>query len=651
MNVLELFASIILDTSDYEKSLDDAGKETSNFGDKLKNGLATAAKVGAAAIGALTTAATDVTGAVIKGAGEVAAYGDNIDKMSQKMGLSAEAYQEWDAIMQHSGTSMESLKSGMKTLANAVENGNDAFERLGISQEQIASMNQEELFSATISALQNVESETERTYLAGQLLGKGATELGALLNTSAEDTEAMRQRVHELGGVMSDEAVKASAAYQDSLQDMKTAMSGVSRGIMSDFMPSITTLMNGFTELIIGGDSANELISEGINGMVQNITDKLPQIMSAAEGIIDGLLTAIIDNLPSLIESGTQILISIVEGIVGHLPSLVSAAVDIMVTLATGLIDAIPTLILAIPDIIMAFANGVIDNLPKIIESGQKLMDSFKDGIFNKLPDMLAQLPEIIDGFLGFITENLPNVLNQGMELLNSLIDGILGAIPDLLAALPSIITSFINFIADNLPSIVSAGIDLLMNLITGIIKAIPDLIAALPQIIVAIVKGIGSLLGSIVKIGKNIVEGIWEGIVGMATWIKEKVTGFFDGIVGGIKDFLGIHSPSTVFADMGKNMALGLGEGWDDEFSDVQKQIQDGMDFGTATVDFASSGLGMSSAGIVNGINSAASSGGSNITIPINLMLPDMTVLASYLLGPLVNYANANGTPILNPM
>ena len=216
MDLFNLFVKIFIDTDEYERGLDDASGKTSEFAGKLKNGLASAAKIGSTAIAAVTAATTAMTAALVKGVLQTAEYGDNIDKMSQKMGLSAQAYQEWDAIMQHSGTSIESLQAGMKTLANAVESGNDAFGRLGITQEQIASMNNEELFSATISALQNVENETERTYLAGQLLGRGATELGALLNTSAEDTEAMRQRVHELGGVMSDEAVKAAAKFQDS---------------------------------------------------------------------------------------------------------------------------------------------------------------------------------------------------------------------------------------------------------------------------------------------------------------------------------------------------------------------------------------------------------------------------------------------------
>ena len=112
--------------------------------------------------------------------------------------------------MQHCGTSIDSMQSSMKTLATAAETGNDAFEVLGLTQEQIAGMDQEQLFSATITALQQVEDDTQRTYLAGQLLGRGATELGALLNTSAEDTEAMRQAVHDLGGVMSNDAVAAA---------------------------------------------------------------------------------------------------------------------------------------------------------------------------------------------------------------------------------------------------------------------------------------------------------------------------------------------------------------------------------------------------------------------------------------------------------
>lgn len=85
--------------------------------------------------------------------------------------------------------------------------------------------------------------------------------------------------------------------------------------------------------------------------------------------------------------------------------------------------------------------------------------------------------------------------------------------------------------------------------------------------------------------IGENIVKGIWNGITGLAGWIRDKVTGFFGGIVDGVKGMLGIKSPSRVFAGIGENMALGLGKGWGDEYSDIKRQIEGGLNFGTATV------------------------------------------------------------------
>lgn len=196
---------------------------TANMGSMISAGAA----VVTGAVAAVTGAAIGAGKAIWDSANNVAQFGDNIDKMSQKMGISAQAYQEWDFVMQHSGTSMESLKASMKTLANAAERDNDAFKELGISTKDIQQMSQEDLFSTVIAGLQEVEDTTQRTYLAGQLLGRGATELGALLNMSAEETAAMKQEVHDLGGVLSDTAVKNAATFQDTLQNLTTAADGL----------------------------------------------------------------------------------------------------------------------------------------------------------------------------------------------------------------------------------------------------------------------------------------------------------------------------------------------------------------------------------------------------------------------------------------
>ena len=84
-------------------------------------------------------------------------------------------------------------------------------------------------------------------------------------------------------------------------------------------------------------------------------------------------------------------------------------------------------------------------------------------------------------------------------------------------------------------------------------------------------------------EIGKNIVQGIWNGITGMVSWLKDKISGFLGGIVDGVKGVLGIHSPSKVFnKEVGRFMAMGIGEGFEDNLDKVYKQMQSAVDFET---------------------------------------------------------------------
>ena len=545
MDVFSLFARIGLDTSDYDKGLNDASGKTHSFGEKLKSGLATAAKMGAVAITAITTATTAMTTALVKGVSETAAYGDNIDKMSQKMGMSAQAYQEWDAVMQHSGTSIESLQAGMKTLANAVESGNKAFDRLGITQEQITSMNNEELFSATITALQNVENETERTYLAGQLLGRGATELGALLNTSAEDTQAMKDRVHELGGVLSDEAVKNAAKFQDSLQDMQTAISGVGRSILSDFMPGLTDLMDGFTRMITGEDYADELIASGIGGIATAIegsigsitsvsqtiiptvvsaaTELLPMVGELGTGILSSLSTAIIDNLPDIISAGSDILLELITSIISALPELANAATEIVSSLVNSLSQSLPELIPAAVEALTTIVQGLIDNLPMLLDGALQLVQGLADGILEALPVLIEALPELIQGIVDFLIEGIPMLIDAAI----SIIDGIVAALPDiiqaLIDALPSIIESLVSGLISCIGALVQGAIQLVVALVTHMPEIIASLIEAIPDIITSIIDGFVDGLGSFVECGGQIMDALWQGIQdiwdSMVTW------------------------------------------------------------------------------------------------------------------------------------
>ena len=228
----DIFLDLKLNKQPFETGLNEA---------KAMGGVA-GRKIGLAIAGAVAGAVSAVGFSAL--ISSTAKLGDAIDKTSQKMGMSAQTYQEWDFIMQRCGTSMESMTMAMKTLASSAVTSKDALSELGISQEEVASLSQEQLFARTIQALQNVEDTTRRTYLAGQLLGRGATELGAVLNMSASETDALRTRVWELGGVMSQQAVTASAQYTDAMLDLKMAFRGVSDTVAVTVLPIITNAVN-----------------------------------------------------------------------------------------------------------------------------------------------------------------------------------------------------------------------------------------------------------------------------------------------------------------------------------------------------------------------------------------------------------------------
>lgn len=426
MNLFDLMAVIRLDKSEYEQGLADAENEAAGFKSKLGSAFGTAGKVGAAAFGAIATGTAAATTAMVAGAKKTAAYGDEIDKQSQKMGISAEAYQEWDAILQHSGTSIQALTPSMKTLALQAEKGSDAFSKLGISQQEVANLSQEDLFSRVIAGLQGMEEGSERTALASELLGRGAIELGALMNTSAEDTEAMRQRVHELGGVMSDEAVKAAAQFQDSLQDMSTAFDGLKRGMVSDLMPALTSVMDGLTEIFSGNSEEGiGMVTTGIQQMVDDISAKIPDIMAVGSEIVTSLLTAITDNLPTLLQAGADAVMTITQGLIANLPTIIASGLDVIVSLADGISESLPELIPTVVDVVLQIVMTLLNNADKLVNAAIKLIVALGTGLIKAIPQLVKNIPTIIKAIVGALLDGLAEIRSIGSQLLTGLWDGI----------------------------------------------------------------------------------------------------------------------------------------------------------------------------------------------------------------------------------
>ena len=495
----------VADVGDAARDAGEKAEKASGGWSVLKGALADLA---ASAIKTAASAISDTAQEMITGAAE---YGDTIDKMSQKMGMSSDAYQEWDFVLQHCGASIESLKPAMKTLATAAESGSDAFAQLGISQEQIAGMSQEQLFDATIAGLQNVTDETQRTYLAGKLLGRGATELGPLLNTSADDVADMRAQVHDLGGVMGSDAVKAAAAYQDSLQNMQYAFSGLKNNISGELLPTLTLIMDGVTKMLTGGgDEVAAAVGDLVVSLSGQLTAQAPRMMSVALTFIAALVTGLLSALPDLTGTSVELVGALLLGIAEQLPGIIVAA-------ATAV-------------------QGIVDKITS--------------------------------------PESITLLVQAAVQILLALANGLVGALPELIDTIPIIITNLVDAVLASLPEIVEAGLQIIIALASGIVTNSGHVLAVVPKLIVALVHAFGSYVSSVAGIGKAIVDGIRKGITEQWQRLKADVSNLFTGLVDWIKKLLGIHSPSTVFAGIGTNMAKGLGAGWQDTIGDINRDI-----------------------------------------------------------------------------
>lgn len=568
MELMSLFAKLSLDTDDFKNGLSNAQKEASSFGEAISSGVSTALKVGTAAVTAYATAIAGTTTAMIGAVSDTARYGDEIDKNSQKIGVSASFYQEWDAVLQHSGTSMDAMTGTFKKLASAVQDGSDdqiaAFEKLGLSMEDLSTMSTEEVFEATIAGLQNMEEGTERTALASELLGKGAMELGALLNTSAEDTQAMIDTVNELGGVMSDDAVKASARFQDSLQDMQTVFSGIKRNVSAEFLPSMATVMDGITKIFSGDAGGVALVEQGITEMVGKVQEILPRITEIVTQLAPVVGEAVGMMIPAIIEMGTTILGAIGQGILDNLPAIIDSGVDVVMNLITGLVDALPQLIDGVLVLITAITEKLTEpeTMNKLIQSAIQIIGALVEGLAKAQPVLLKAIIDIIVALIGAIIVNFPEIVQTGINMITQFLGGALSLIPKVLEVGKNVLSSLINGISSMVGSLSSKVTSIVNNVLTWF-RNIPN---------------------NIKSIGQNIITGLWNGINDKVEWIKNKITGFSQSVLNSIKGFFGIASPSKVMKEVGGFMAEGLGIGWDDEYNDVREQIEDGLSMDLST-------------------------------------------------------------------
>ena len=368
--------------------------------------------------------------------GETAEYGDNIDKMSQKIGISAEEYQKLGYAFERSGANIDSLQGGMKTLngvlvdaANGSEQAQAKLAAIGLTAEDLAGKSSDAQLNMVINALQGMEEGAERTAAATDLLGKSATELGPLLNMSAEDLEALKKEAEDYGMVMSDEAVKQSAEFEDSMTRLEGTVTGLRNRLVGQLLPGITKVTDGLAKMMSGQEGGTDDIAEGIGEFLEQIITLLPQFNAILVDVVKKLLELIVQNLPMIIDTLFTLVDQVLETVLDLLPDLVPKLIDGIALLISRILEHLPEIIgeivKALPEIISGLIQALINNLPLLVNG----LITFVGALVEELPEIMKALFEgIINGFqlTGEQLKELgKSILNGLIWVLNKAIDGI----------------------------------------------------------------------------------------------------------------------------------------------------------------------------------------------------------------------------------
>lgn len=456
MEIFKLFGSILINTDDADKSLAKTDKSAKGIASTLGNGVKAAAKFGAA-IGA---AAVGAAGGMYKMASSAASVADDVDKMSQKIGVSREAYQELSFALSQSGTDVSKLQAGLKTLSLQAERGNKYFEQLGISLTDVngKAKTQEELFYEVTNALQNMEAGTEKTTIATTLLGKSGTELMPLFNGAAGSLDKMRQEAHDLGLVLEDDVIDNGVSLTDAIDKMKRSLSAVVTQLGGRLMPVVQKAVDFVTANI---PKVNALIDQ-IAPIFESVFDTIvPVLFDLASSLLPAVTDVITEMLPpisrifkalapivaQLIEKLVPVILKIIQKLLPPLIEIIEAllpVLDIVMTLLDPILDLLIVLLDPIADILkmlsplitlcLEIINAVLKPIMPLIKTTADILGNVLGGAVSEVAKLVGEgLLPIIQGLIDFLNGDFQGGAEKAGEGLLNAFSGAFGLIDSLL--------------------------------------------------------------------------------------------------------------------------------------------------------------------------------------------------------------------------
>lgn len=565
---------------------------------------------------------------------ETAKVGQITGTMADAINWASASNDTWTNALSGNAAALSAFQSGVSQGMSAEDAFNEALAACGDEQER------QQLIISTLNGLYADSAETYRENNASIIDAREATVnyqdavagVGAAMeplqttmtNFKANLISGVSPALQELSDAFMDVITGADGA-EEGIASAVTGLVDTVSSMASDLLPQLlemgTQILGGIMQgLAQSTPTLMATVSDMILQLIQAITAFLPQFAEAAVTIAGSIVTQLTAFVPQLLQAATTLLMAIVDAVpmivntlVPMLPQLITAIVTALLgavpqllqaatTLLMAIVNALPTLITALtaalPQILTAITNCLQASIPVLLQAAITLLMAIVDALPTIIDALVAAIPVIITTLVDFFTNNIDTILDAAIQLLMALVD----AIPEILVALgnalPQIISAILNAVVDAVPKLLKKS----RELFGKIMEALGELLGKLPgkmlEVRDSIVNGIRNSLGSIgsaaadivsaiwdhikelpgmmLDVGRDLVEGLWNGISDMVGWIGDKISGFGDSVLGGLKDFFGIASPSKVMRDeVGKFLPAGIAIGIEDSTLSAVKSVR----------------------------------------------------------------------------
>ncbi len=479
------------------------------------------------------------------------------------------------------GADLQQSLGGVETLFKdhadtVITNAKNAYATAGLSANQYM----ETVTSFSASLLQSLGGDTA---LAAEIADMALIDMADNANkmgTSMEMIQNAYQGFAKQNYTMLDNLKLGYGGTKTEMERLladATALTGVEYDIsnLSDIYEAIHVIQG---ELGITGATAEEAAGTftGSFNAMKAAAENFMANLSLGEDVGPALMTLLetagtfaLDNLLPMVGN---ILISLVEAI--FTTDWIAVGTDLVTRIKDGISAAAIEYLGTDQDIITNLLTAISNGLPNVLNKGVETITNFVNGILSNIPSLITSMGTVMTQLLNFIYDNLPSVLKAGGDLLLNIVTGIVNNLPAIISSMISVLASLLKTIGENLPSFLQSGITILAELAAGLIQAIPDLLANIPVIVSDIIDEFGNTDWG--EVGLNIIEGIANGLTDAGSIILEAIEDVAGDALDGIKELLGIHSPSRVFEnEVGMMMGLGLAAGIEDSTNTVTSAME----------------------------------------------------------------------------